>query len=63
MSLTTGTRQVDSVTIVDISGRLVFGGESASKRAEAPGRTKATQPHETSARRNGANKITYDLRH
>jgi len=30
MSLTTGTRQVDSVTIVDISGRLVFGGESAS---------------------------------
>jgi len=30
MNMTTDTRQVGSVTIVDIGGRLVFGGESSS---------------------------------
>src|ERR1035438_1836724 len=32
MKMTTKTRQVDSVTIVDISGRIELGGESAALR-------------------------------
>jgi anti-sigma B factor antagonist len=33
MRLTTNTRQADSVTIVDISGRIVLGEETASLRS------------------------------
>ena len=32
MNMTTSIRQIDGVTIVDISGRIVFGKESASLR-------------------------------
>jgi anti-sigma B factor antagonist len=32
MKMTTATRQVDAVTIVDISGQIVFGEESAALR-------------------------------
>jgi anti-sigma B factor antagonist len=33
MNMTTATRQIDGVTIVDISGQIVFGEESSALRA------------------------------